>query len=297
LFAGTITVGAAIAVGNVLLPALVKRDFPARIGLMTGVYVAVMAAGATLAAGTTIAIQQATGLDWARTLGLWAIPAIAAVIACVPGSGTRRPASEMVPVPAAVRTLYRDRLAWQVTLFMGLQSLIFYSSVAWLPTVYIDRGFSEGDAGLLFGIMNLVGLPACLVAPVLADRRPAQTQLVIASSALVGAGLLGVVLAPEFTPVLWMLLLGLGQGSAIGLALALIGLRAGDSARAAQLSGMAQSIGYLIAAVGPFLLGVVHERTGSWALAFAITLVALGLQVVSGLGAARDRHVGGPRPA
>lgn len=297
LFAGTIAVGAAIAVGNVLLPGLVKRDFPHRIGLMTGVYVTVMSTGATLAAATTILVQQATGLAWRGTLALWAIPAVAAVLACLKQSSPRGDRAVAVEPHAAVRGLYRDPLAWQVTLFMGSQSLIFYASVAWLPTLFIDHGLSEGDAGLLFGLMNLVGLPASLMAPLLAGRGPTQTHLILATSALTGAGLLGVVLAPVAAPVLWMVLLGLGQGSAIGIALAIIGLRAADSAHAAQLSSMAQGIGYLIAAFGPLALGAVHELTGSWPLAFVVTLVALAFQVLFGLGAARDRHVGVPRPA
>ena len=297
LFAGTVALGAAIAVGNVLLPALVKRDFPDRIGLMTGAYVTVMSAGAALAAGTTILVQQASPLDWRGTLALWAIPAVAALLACLRRSSPRRHASRVAFVRASAGSLYRDPLARQVTLFMGLQSLIFYSSVAWVPSLYIDSGFSPEDAGVLLGVMNLVGLPASLAAPVLAGRRPTQTHLVLASSALGGAGLVGLVFAPASAPMVWMVLLGLGQGSAFGLALAIIGLRAPDSAHAAELSSMAQSIGYLIAAVGPFALGAIHGLTDSWTLAFLATVVALVFQLVSGLGAARDRQVGTPGPA
>lgn len=296
LFAGTIAAGGAIGVANVLLPALVKRDFPGRIGRMTGAYVGVMGAGATLAAGTTVLVQQLTGLDWRGTLALWAIPAVAAAIACLPRSSSRRDGSEVALVPAAVRGLYREPLAWQVTLFMGLQSLIFYSSVAWLPTLFIEHGVPEDQAGLLLGVMTLVGLPASLAAPLLAGRRATQVDLMLLMSAFTGTGLLGVVLAPVSAPWLWMVLLGVGQGAAIGIALALLSLRAADSAHAAQLSSMAQSIGYLIAAFGPFLLGAVHQLTGSWPLAFVITLVALALQTGTGLGAARDRQVGPPKP-
>lgn len=296
LFAGTVAAGAAIGVANVLLPALVKRDLPGRIGGMTGAYVGVMGVGASLAAGTTVLVQQATGLGWRATLALWAIPALAAVVACRPKSSPRRGSFERPMVPAAVRGLHREPLAWQVTLFMGLQSLIFYSCVAWMPTLFIDHGLSPSQAGLLFGTMNLVGLPAALVIPLLAGRRPTQGGVMLLISAFTGAGLLGVVLAPVAAPWLWMVLLGLGQGGAIGIALALLGLRAADSAHAAQLSSMAQSVGYLIAACGPFVLGAVHERSGSWSLAFAIALVALAFQTLAGLGAARDRQVGRPRP-
>ncbi|CAA9482992.1 MAG: hypothetical protein AVDCRST_MAG65-1565 [uncultured Solirubrobacteraceae bacterium] len=295
LIAGTVILGAAIAIGNVLLPALVKRDFPGRIGLMTGAYVTIMSAGATLAAGTTILIQRASGLSWPGTLVLWAIPAIAGMGACLLRSPARDDGS--IPVAPGAGGLRRDSLAWHVTLFMGLQSLIFYSSVAWLPTLFFDSGFTEADAGLLLGLMNLVGLPASLAAPVLAGRRATQTGLVLGTSALTGAGLLGIIVQPTAAPVLWMVLLGLGQGAAIGLALSLIGLRAADSEYAARLSSMAQSIGYLIAAFGPFLLGAIYELTGSWRLAFVVTLVALIAQILSGWGASRDRQVGRPREA
>ncbi|MDP8925184.1 MAG: MFS transporter [Chloroflexota bacterium] len=295
LIAGTVTVGAAIAIGNVLLPALVKRDFPGRVGLVTGAYVTVMSAGATLAAGTTILIQQASGLSWRAALALWAIPAIAAMAACLLRSTSRDNGGQSVsPVPAIARALYRDPLAWQVTVFMGLQSLIFYSSVAWVPTLFIDHGFTEAQGGLLLGVMNLVGVPASLATPLLAGRCATQTRLVLGTSVLTGAGLLGIVLQPASAPVLWMVLLGLGQGSSIGLALTLIGLRAPDSAHAAQLSSMAQSIGYLIAAFGPLVLGALHGLTGSWALAFSVTLLALTLQTLTGYGASRDRQVGRP---
>lgn len=296
LFAGTLAAGAAIGVGNVLLPALVKRDFPMRIGRMTGAYVGVMGVGATLAAGTTVMVQQLTGLGWQGTLALWAVPAAAAAIACLPRSSSRRDGPQVALVPAAVRGLYREPLAWQVTLFMGMQSLIFYSCVAWLPTLFIEHGVPGERAGWLLGVMTLVGLPASLAAPLLAGRRATQVDLMLLMSAFTGAGLLGVVLAPLSAPWLWMVLLGVGQGAAIGIALALLGLRAADSAHAAQLSSMAQGIGYLIAAFGPVMLGALHQLTGSWPLAFVITLVALAFQTASGLGAARDRQIGRPHP-
>lgn len=292
LFSGTLALGAAIAAANVLLPALLKRDFPARLGLLTGVYVTVMSAGATLAGGMTVVLEHATGLTWRPTLGLWALPALAAFAACVLGFRGRQhgPASAMPPRPG--RTLYRDALAWQVTLFMGLQSLIYYSTVAWLPTLFIAQGMSETRAGLLFGATNLVGLPASLAAPVLAGRRPTQTRLIVITSVLTAAGLLGIVVAPTSVPIVWMVLLGLGQGATIGLALTMIGLRAPDSEHASDLSGMAQSVGYLIAAIGPVALGLIHQATGSWTAAFVLTLVAVVPQFAFGLGAARDRHIG-----
>lgn len=292
LFLGTAVLGAAMAIGNVLLPALVKQGFPSRIGLMTGAYVTVMSAGATLAAGATIVMQQALQLSWRGVLALWALPAGAAMAACISGARFRRTGPDGIVPLTAVRGLYRDRLAWQVTLFMGLQSLTYYSSVAWLPTLFIDKGVSPADAGFLLGAMSLVSLPASLLAPVFAGRRATQTHLILLSSALTGTGLAGIVVAPVAVPFVWVLLLGLGQGAAIGLALAMMGLRAPDSDHAVQLSSMAQGVGYLIGAVGPFALGAVHELTGSWSLAFSVALVALAPQLLFGVGAARDLQVG-----
>jgi CP family cyanate transporter-like MFS transporter len=185
----------------------------------------------------------------------------------------------------AVRGLYRDALAWQVTGFMGLQSLIYYTSVAWLPTLFVAEGLSSARAGFLLGIMNLVGVPVSLAVTLRAGARRAQTDLVLGTTALTAAGLIGVVVAPLTAPVLWMVLLGIGSGASISLALTLIGLRSSDARHAGQLSSMSQGIGYGIAAVGPVSLGIVHSLTGSWRTAFLVPVAALALMGLSGLGA------------
>jgi CP family cyanate transporter-like MFS transporter len=295
LFAGTILLGAAMAVGNVLLPSLIKRYYPRRIGSMTGLYVSFMGAGATVAAGATVPLGEATGLGWRTIVGLWAIPAAVALgawlFAVRPGRGGPTVDPEEATPP--VRGLWRDPVARRVVLFFGMQSLIYYATIAWLPTLFEDRGMSSSDAGLQFAICNLIGLPVSLVAPMLATRARDQVALIAAACGMTAAGLIGVVVAPLAAPLLWMALLGIGQGATVGLALTLIGLRSPDAQHAAQLSGLAQSASFLIAATGPFALGALHDLSGSWAVAFGLTIAALVPMTVGGLRAGRDRYVSG----
>jgi CP family cyanate transporter-like MFS transporter len=196
-----------------------------------------------------------------------------------------------------VRGLWRDPVALRVIVFFGTQSLIYYATTAWLPTLFEERGMSSSDAGLQLAIFNLIGLPVSLVAPMLATRARDQVSLIVAACGLTAAGLLGVVLAPMAAPLLWMALLGVGQGATVGLALTLIALRSPDAEHAAQLSGLAQSASFLIAASGPFALGAIHDLSGSWAVAFGLTLAALVPMTIGGIGAGRNRFVGGAGPA
>ena len=292
LFAGTLLVGVAIAVANVLLPAVIKRDFAAHVGLMTGLYVMAFSVGASLAAGGTVPLQEATGMGWRAALAVWAIPAALAALLWLPRR--RRPERDPGSVEGLPHAswMWRDPLAWQITLFLGLQSIGFYSTVAWLPTVFVDEGISANSAGLLLAVATLVSIPASLVAPVLAARAPDQRRIVVAAVVLCVAGLLGLMIAPTAAPGLWMALLGLGQGAAIGLALTLIGLRTSDDHHASELSSMAQTVGYTLAAGGPVALGAVHDLTGGWAVPLGLLLVLLVPQLLAGLGAARDLCVG-----
>ena len=287
LFTGTTLLGLAIAVGNVLLPSLVKREFPAHTGLLMGVYITVMNSGAALGAGVSVPLAQ-QGFGWRGALGIWALPALLAALVWYLLRG-ERPVS---PVAASARGgLWRSPLAWQVTLFMGLQSVVFYASIAWLPEVLQSGGLSAAQAGWLVSLMQFVGIPAALFAPILAGRRPAQRGLLAAAALLSGAGILGLLLSSGALTILWVSLLGLGQGASISLALTLFALRTTDAEGAAALSGMAQSAGYLLAAAGPFLFGVLHDLTQSWrtplALLFAVTVALL----FAGLGAGRDAYV------
>jgi CP family cyanate transporter-like MFS transporter len=291
LFLGTAVLGAAITVGNVLLPGLVKRNFPGRAGLMTSVYSTAMGISAALAAGASVPLASLTGMGWRGALALWALPAFLAAVAWLPQlRRSDRPANTSTP-SFGIGGLRRSPLAWQVTLFMGLQSLAYYVTLAWLPEILIEEGMSAGRAGWLLALAQAVAIVTMFIAPVLAGRRSSQRGLVVASVGLSGAGTLGLLVAGSAASILWVVLLGLGQGACFSLALTFFALRAPDPQHAAALSGMAQSVGYLLSAGGPFLFGVLRDATGAWTVPLALLLAITACLLIAGLGAARDAHV------
>ncbi|HKH75423.1 MAG TPA: MFS transporter [Rubrobacteraceae bacterium] len=294
LFVGTAVLGAAIAVGNVLLPGLVKREFPDRAGLATSVYSTAMGVAAALAAGASFPISQQTGLGWRASLALLAVPAVLAAVAWLPlvrGGGSAKASDR----DSRGISLWRSPLAWQVTLFMGLQSLAYYVTLTWLPLILRETaGLSAAQAGWMLALAQAVGIASMFLAPLLAGRTPSQRGVLVASVALSGAGTLGLLVSPGAATALWVVLIGLGQGACFSLALTFFALRAPDPEHAAALSGMAQSVGYLLAAVGPFLFGVLRDATHAWTVPLALLLAIVSCLMGTGLGAARDAKVASP---
>jgi len=295
LLGGTLAVGCAIGLGNVLLPALIKRDFADRVGLMTGLYSMALSGGAALAAGLTVPIATATGADWRVTLASWGLLAAVGAVIWAPralraGSRTAAPLRPAGAAAGAARSVWRSPLAWAVTVLMGTQSLSFYATNAWLPEIFVAGGRSVAAGGWLLALTNLLGIVGSFVAPVLAGRMRRQRAIGVGLVALIGTGLLGLVLAPGVA-VVWVVLLGLGQGGGIALALTLMALRTEDAARTSELSGMAQSAGYVLAACGPLGLGVAHDVTGSWTVPLALLLGAALVQGVAAWVAGRDEIV------
>ncbi len=273
LFAGTIVIGASIAIANVLAPAVIKRDFPGQFGLMTGVYTMGISIGGATATGLMVPIHE-SGYGWRQALGLLAIPALVAVIVQLPRLRMERPAANQRATRRAPR-LWGNALAWQVSLFMGLQSFVYFGLAAWIPTILHDAGLSREAAGTMWAIGNLAGLPASLVVPIVAQRIPNQRPLLVGLIAIWAMGIAGILIAPATFTLAWMVLFGLGAGSALSLALMLIVLRSPDTAHAASLSGMAQAIGYTIAAFAPFLGGLAHDLTGDWTASIFLMLAVL----------------------
>ena len=288
LFAGTIVAGLGIALGNVLVPSLIKRDFPHQVGLMTGGYTMAISASGAIAAALTIPFEDAIGHGWRPALAVWAIPVLVAAAVWVPWIlRGAQPARD-----AHLPSLWRDRLAWQVTAFMGLQSLLFYSCLSWLPALLRSEGIDRGTAGALLSVMLLTAIPTCLLVPVWANRARDQRGAIALSLVVYGAGLAGLLAAPDAAPALWATLLGFAQGALLALAFLLFGLRAPDQAHAAQLSAMAQTVGYAVAAVGPLLIGVLREATGGWSAPLILLLGVLVPLFVAGMAAGRTREVG-----
>ena len=293
LFLGTAVLGAAIAIGNVLLPGLVKREFPERVGLMTSTYSTALAVSAAIAAGASFPLADQVGIGWRASLGSWALLALVAAVAWLPQMRSARPTNASPADSQGVNGPWRSALAWQVTLFMGLQSLGYYVVLTWLPEILQEQaGISASLAGWMLALAQAVGIASIFLAPVLAGMRPSQHGVVTGAVALTGAGALGLLVAAETATTLWVVLLGLGQGACFSLALTFFALRAPDSGHAAALSGMAQTVGYLLAAVGPFLFGLLRDTTHAWTVPLALLFAVAVCLLLTGLGAARDAHVG-----
>lgn len=291
LFGGTLVLGTAIAVANVLLPSVIKRDY-ARPGLMLGLYTMVLTGSAALAAGLTVPVMHAFD-SWKWALAIWALPIAVAVAVWVPATLRAEPLDTSA-VPPSIR-LWNEPMAWFVTGFMGMQSLLFYVLISWLPDILRDTGLTAGHAGLMLSVALLFGLPASLLAPIAAARIANQSSIVVLAAASWWIGLTGLLVSPGGPTFAWMIMLGLGQGTAFGLSLTLIVVRAPDGPHAAALSGMAQSVGYLLAAAGPFAVGLVHGITHDWTAAIVLLIGATGVELLTGLAAARPKMVGSAR--
>jgi CP family cyanate transporter-like MFS transporter len=294
LFAGTLLLGAGIAVGNVIVPAVLKGRFAGSVGPLTGVHSATLSGGAALAAGLTVPIQSALDVGWRGALVFWAIPAALTVAVVLVALVRDRATATARGQHGGALGLLGDGLAWQVTLYMGLQSMLFYAALAWLPSILRDDGYSAETAGALLALFAIGGVPASLLAPVLATRLRSQGALTTIAALGVATGLTGLLVAPGAAPA-WVALLALSQGASLGIALTIIILRAPDPKRAAELSGMAQTIGYGLAAAGPFVLGLLHDASGGWELPLAVLLASTVPLVAVGLGAGRSRWVGVPQ--
>ncbi|HEY6710664.1 MAG TPA: MFS transporter [Rubrobacter sp.] len=297
LFLGTVVLGAAIAVANVLLPGLVKREFPEHAGLMTSVYSTSLGISAALAAGMSVPLAQLAGIGWRGALAVWALPVLLAGVAWLPQlSRSDQPADPDARSSPGVRDLWRSPLAWKVTLFMGLQSLSYYVTLTWLPEILQAEGMGAARAGWMLGLSQAVAIVTMFLSPMIAERRPSQRGVVVVAVGMSGVGALGLLVAGSTASTLWVVLLGLGQGAAFSLALTFFALRAPDPGHASALSGMAQSVGYLLAAGGPFLFGVLRDVTGAWKVPLALLLTVTICLLIAGIGAARDDQVGASAP-
>ncbi|MGV9712951.1 CynX/NimT family MFS transporter [Gordonia sp. NPDC003424] len=283
LFAGSALVGASIGVCNVVLPSLIKRDFAHRSGLMTGLYSMTLSGGAAIAAGLTVPIDRALGGNWRLTLLSWSLLALVALLVWVPQ--LRR--VHRVAVAHVAPSLRRNRIAWAITVFMGTQSLIFYTFSAWLPTYLVEEGRTDAQAGAVLAIGQVCALTASLVIPIIAVRFADQRLLTLVVLAICAGGFVGLVCTDSLV-TLWTIMIMVGPGASISLALLFMVLRSPSTTVTSQVSGMAQSIGYVVAALGPIVIGALHDATGSWTVAMGVLGLAVIPQAASTLVAARD---------
>ncbi|WP_066946136.1 MFS transporter [Microtetraspora fusca] len=285
LYGGAALAGAAIAIMNVAMPAIVKLHFPSQVGLYTAVYVSCLVAGAAGASATMVPLAREYG--WRTAAGSAAALAVVAAVFWAP-QAFRRPSIKRAPAGhRPYLRLLRSRMTWYVTAFLGLQSLTFYVMLAWLPTIFQDAGLPADQAGYLLGLTNLAQIAATLTVPAHAGNARSQVPHIVVAVLLTAAGYVGVLVAPATVPWVWMVILGLGQGAAIALALLIIALRAPDPASVTALSAVAQSSGYVLAAVGPILFGLLHELSGTWSLPLLAGLGACAVQLLFGCLAGR----------
>lgn len=290
LFIGTILLGLGIAISNVLLPSLIKRDFPHRVGVMTGIYSVSMNVFAAIASGISIPVSRQLSTGWRGSLLIWGILSFIALIVWLPQLRYRHQ-TDKVQI-SAKSSIWRSKLAWQVTIVMGLQSFVFYSTVAWLPEILTQRGMSASTAGWMLSLMQFFSVPVTFFVPILAARFKNQRALVIATFICFISGFAVLLSGVNALVPLSVILIGIGTGAAFGLVTMFFVLRTRHTHQAAELSGMAQSIGYLLAAVGPLLIGFVHDLTGSWAAAITLLLIVAVAYMLAGWGAGSNRYIG-----
>ncbi|WP_308162158.1 MFS transporter [Bacillus sp. ISL-18] len=293
LFTGTLFIGVGIAVGNVLLPAVVKDKFPEKFGLMTSVYSTSMGLIASLASGLSVPLAKDLNLGWQGALIVWGIPAVIAILLWTYlvrfNQGNHK---EIKKAPSSSKEMWQSPLAWQIAIFMGFQSFLFYVTISWLPEILQSHGLSMGTAGWMLSITQLVGLPASFFIPVIAGRYRSQIWIALLLGLLSIIGYAGLLLGSSY-PILIIsiIFIGVALGGNFPLALSYIGLRSRNASRAVELSGMTQSTGYILAAVGPLLIGYLFDMTHVWTIPLiALTIVSVVLTVF-GMLSGRNRYV------
>ncbi|RJQ75724.1 MFS transporter [Pseudonocardiaceae bacterium YIM PH 21723] len=292
LFLGTVLAALAIGVCNVAVFAMVKRHFPGKVTLITSVVSTFMTLGATASAGLMVPLQRVHGGHWNLAIGYAAVPTVIALLFWIPQLLRREPHAANLP-PA--RSLHHSRLAWQMTAFMGLQSMLAYIVFSWLPALAHSRGLDDQSAGFLLSLSSLIQAAGSIGLPLLARRLPDQRGAVVTVVALTATGLGGLVWAPVGGIWLWAVVLGLGQGAAFALALSLIGLRSPDPHTAGRMSSMQQGFGYLLAGTGPLTVGLVLSGPlqDPWTVIVLGMFGVLVLELLAGLAAGRDRLLPG----
>lgn len=292
LFAGTVLIGLAISVCNVLIPSLVKRDFSQKVGLMTGVYSVSMNLCGALASGISVPLAVGAGFGWQGALVCWGVLSVLAMGSWFPRLRASKPqAAVSAASHAQGPSFWRSGLAWQVTIFMGLQSLIFYMLAAWLPEILVSRGMTADAGGWMLSLLQFAMLPFTLVVPIIAGRMQNQRILVALTFVLYLIGIGGLFTGNNTLVPLWSIMIGIAGAFSFSLAMIFFSLRTRTAQEAAELSGMAQTVGYIMAAIGPMLFGWLHDLTHGWDVPLLLLIAASILILIFGMGAARDRFV------
>ena len=287
-----------IALANILMPVMVKRWFPHKVGLVTSAYTTALALGASAVAGVAVPVNDAMGGNWRLGLAVWATPALLAVIAWVIIYVGMRPQiadlqaeySKASSTSTSIGPMYKNSTAWWVAMFFGAQASVAYIFMGWAPKIFSDQGVDPVQSGVLLAVLLGVGVPLSFIMPTLAARFKNQAPLVIVNGVVGLIAVAGMLWLPVEGAYLWAVLLGI-CGSNFPLALTMIGLKSRSAAGVAKLSGFGQSVGYLIAFPGPFAVGAVHEMTGTWNASMLLIGALIVFQTITGIMAGRPRYI------
>ncbi|EUJ19820.1 hypothetical protein MAQA_06693 [Listeria aquatica FSL S10-1188] len=296
LLAGTLLIGIGIAIGNVILPSIIKKEFPFKLGLLTGVYSISMNLFAAIASGLSFPLASNIGLGWRGTLYIFAGFAVLALIIWLPQLNKKQKpfsSANLKGSAPAHRSVWKSKLAWQIAIVMGIQSAVFYINVAWLPVIVQDRGFTASDGGFMLSFMQFGIIPITFIIPIIAGKTKDQRLLMNLASLFICLGIVGLMLpvANLLYLAIISVLLGIGGGMAFSLSMMFFSLRTNTPEEAAETSGMAQSVGYVLAAFGPLLFGFLHDMLGNFEVALLVLLLAgIGL-FLAGQGAAKNQKL------
>lgn len=291
LFLGSAILGIAICIGNVLVPGYIKKTFPNKSGMVIGFYSVSMNLTAALASGFSIAIGKLSGLGWKGSLGIWIWVAVFSFLIWLPIALKKTEIAETQKMIKSNLNIFKSPLAWQISIFMGLQSLMYYSLVTWLPMLLQDFGMLKEESGWVLSFMQMAMLPLTFLGPIIASKLSNQKSLVL----VVAAGMFISVLLIVFFQLQYIytsvILFGISSGLSFSLSMMFFVLRTTDSHAATKISGMAQSVGYLLAAFGPPIFGKLYEYGNTWNLSLYFLLVVVLIMLAVGLKAARNRLI------
>ncbi|EHU3551956.1 MFS transporter [Listeria monocytogenes] len=296
LFIGTAIIGSGIAMMNVLLPSIIKKLFPKKVGIMTSVYSSSMSIFAATASGISVPLAQNAGLGWKLSLLFWAGLAVLGILIWIIILKTETPNQKVENINNNSKdssiNIMKSPLAWQVTGFMAMNSFVFYVTISWLPEIMQSFGFSVVTAGWLVSYAQIIGLPATFLAPSIAGKLPNQRIIVLIIGFMMTVGFIGLLISNSlFVVLVSVTLIGFSAGGAVSLSLAFLGMRSRNAQQAGELSGMAQSIGYAFAAIGPLFIGLLFDFTKQWTLPLIVIIIISIIMTISGMGAGRNKYI------
>ncbi|BAK73055.1 MAG: CynX/NimT family MFS transporter [Arcobacter sp.] len=291
LFIGTAFIGIGIAIGNVLIPSVIKHKFKKNVGNVLSIYITSMCIFAALGSGLSIPMTEIWG--WNTSLAIWTILTVFTLLIWLPQlkkSGEYNNSDDLkIEEKMKSKSIWKSPLAWWVTLYMGTQSLLFYTLIAWIPSILLYKDFDAHFAGMMLLLFQLISLPATLLVPAIADKIRHQKLIATIITLIYLVGMVIFLFAiSKSSVIISMIFLGLGMGGTISLAIGFISLRTPHAKKAAELSGMSQSAGYLLAAVGPILIGFIYDLSKSWTIPILMLILLIILLIFFGLKAGRD---------